>query len=302
MNSSVFFSASDIMNGMMNDSSSSTAMKNGMPNSKQGWSNHCATTSKMSGESLFQLMKLAGLCGADLSPSTYIPSLPSTSPRRLRIDSDGDAFLSLINGIFEPNIINAASQEDLFEPVPLTPQSGHQRHIVRCSSLENCVNLALEASQEDLFEPVPLTPQSGHQRHIVRRSSLENCLNLALEEIDTETDDYLFDDALEQIDAETDDSLFDDFAAPCNNNNKRCADAWIQTQESDQKRRRTTAPFINNVSGSDDTSPRFRLYQQNQWDVQFQELLAFKKEQGHCCVPNKFLESPILSRWVSAPF
>jgi hypothetical protein len=264
-----------MMNGMMNDPSSSTAMKNGMLNLKQGWWNRCDTTSKMSGESLLQQMERAGFCEADLTPSTCISSHPSTSPHGPRAPSYGDAFLSHINGIFEPNIINGSSQEDL-------------------------------------FEPEPLTPQSGHQQNRVRSSSLENCLNLALEQIDTDTDDYLFDDALEQIDTETedslhietetDDSLFDDFADPCNSNNKRCAHVAIPTQEPEQKRRRTTAHFINNISGSDDTSPRFRPYQQKQWDDQFQELLAFKKARGHCCVPHKSEETPILSRWVSAAY
>jgi hypothetical protein len=232
MNFNVFLSASDAMN----DSASSTAMNNGMLNSKQGWSNHYGTTPKMSGESLLQQVERVGLRGADFSPSTGIPF-------------NSDAFLSRINGIFESNITNASLQEDLFEPLPLTPQSGHQQ-----------------------------------QR--VRSSSLENCLNLALEHVYAETDDY----------------MFDDFETPCNINNKRCADVAIPTQEPDQKRRRITAPFINNVSGSDDTSPRFHPYQQKQWDYRFQELLAFKKERGHCCVPHSFEEIPILSRWVRAAY
>jgi hypothetical protein len=41
-----------------------------------------------------------------------------------------------------------------------------------------------------------------------------------------------------------------------------------------------TAPFLNNVSGSDDTSPRFRRYLLGQTNgtIRFQELLAFTPE------------------------
>ncbi|CAJ1967312.1 unnamed protein product [Cylindrotheca closterium] len=44
--------------------------------------------------------------------------------------------------------------------------------------------------------------------------------------------------------------------------------------------------------------PRFRDYQENQWQKQFQALLEFKQKHGHCCVPNKHNENPVLGRWV----
>jgi len=48
----------------------------------------------------------------------------------------------------------------------------------------------------------------------------------------------------------------------------------------------------------EDAANRFRPYQAEQWTEKFQELLDFKKERGHCCVPHTFDENPSLARWV----
>jgi hypothetical protein len=48
--------------------------------------------------------------------------------------------------------------------------------------------------------------------------------------------------------------------------------------------------------------PRFRNYQEIQWQKQFQALLQYKQKHGHCCVPNKHDENPVLGRWVSSTF
>jgi hypothetical protein len=48
----------------------------------------------------------------------------------------------------------------------------------------------------------------------------------------------------------------------------------------------------------EDTARRFRPYQAEQWSEKFNELLAFKAERGHCCVPHTFEDNPSLARWV----
>jgi hypothetical protein len=48
----------------------------------------------------------------------------------------------------------------------------------------------------------------------------------------------------------------------------------------------------------DDKGERFRDYQSKQWSEKFQELVVFKKERGHCCVPHTFKANPPLARWV----
>lgn len=54
-----------------------------------------------------------------------------------------------------------------------------------------------------------------------------------------------------------------------------------------------------NEKQSQQYCPRFREYQDKQWDEQYKSLLNFIKKHGHCCVPNKCGENPRLGRWVS---
>ena len=48
----------------------------------------------------------------------------------------------------------------------------------------------------------------------------------------------------------------------------------------------------------DSSSLHIRPFQEIKWRKQFQELLAFKKEMGHCLVPHSYSKNPTLSRWV----
>ncbi|KAL3945205.1 MAG: hypothetical protein SGBAC_000678 [Bacillariaceae sp.] len=45
-------------------------------------------------------------------------------------------------------------------------------------------------------------------------------------------------------------------------------------------------------------APRFRPYQERQWQEQFDELLKYKEKYGNCLVPHTFEENQTLSRWV----
>ncbi|CAJ1968165.1 unnamed protein product [Cylindrotheca closterium] len=59
-----------------------------------------------------------------------------------------------------------------------------------------------------------------------------------------------------------------------------------------------SAAAAHNVTPEAQEYPRFRNYQEEQWQNQFQALLEFKQKHGHCCVPNKHDENPVLGRWV----
>ena len=59
----------------------------------------------------------------------------------------------------------------------------------------------------------------------------------------------------------------------------------------DAKRKRTAYEQTSRA-------PRFKPYQEKQWQEQFQELLKFKEKHGHCLVPHSFEENQTLSRWV----
>lgn len=52
-------------------------------------------------------------------------------------------------------------------------------------------------------------------------------------------------------------------------------------------------------SAEGDAHPKFRDYQEQQWQEQFQGLLEYKAKHGHCCVPNSYDPNPTLGRWVS---
>lgn len=62
-----------------------------------------------------------------------------------------------------------------------------------------------------------------------------------------------------------------------------------------------SSDVVGNNDASDEHLPRFREYQDSQWNEQFRGLLAFLRKYGHCCVPNKCDDNPRLGRWVSEP-
>lgn len=49
----------------------------------------------------------------------------------------------------------------------------------------------------------------------------------------------------------------------------------------------------------EESLPKFRDYQEQQWQEQYQGLLEFKTKHGHCCVPNTYEPNTTLGRWVS---
>lgn len=84
---------------------------------------------------------------------------------------------------------------------------------------------------------------------------------------------------------------------------RTAASTFLESRDSFSKRPRTQDPnslFPASISSSDirPKMNRFRGYQKDQWKDKFEELLEFKKERGHCCVPHTFEENPVLARWV----
>ncbi|KAL3933402.1 MAG: hypothetical protein SGBAC_010415 [Bacillariaceae sp.] len=64
---------------------------------------------------------------------------------------------------------------------------------------------------------------------------------------------------------------------------------------SDQQLAILDAP--NTMDDSSERKPRFRGYQKDQWDQQYQDLLIFKEKHGHCHVQHTYQENPALARW-----
>lgn len=46
------------------------------------------------------------------------------------------------------------------------------------------------------------------------------------------------------------------------------------------------------------TSAQYSFHQAEQWSTRFDELLFFKGQHGHCCVPHHFPENPLLAQWI----
>ncbi|KAL3928067.1 MAG: hypothetical protein SGBAC_012807 [Bacillariaceae sp.] len=54
----------------------------------------------------------------------------------------------------------------------------------------------------------------------------------------------------------------------------------------------------NSAADDSEDDTRFKRFQNTQWSQKFQELLAFRKENGHCQVPHTWPPNPQLARWV----
>lgn len=180
------------------------------------------------------------------------------------------------------NMLNGYSSEDIFEPVPLNNA----------------------AALMGVFNPSATNGQLGQQDNALARM-----LSMALDEITTGFDSDLstnhnprssMDPFQQQRQQQQQAQQQQQFLSQnsflqASNANKRTmpqAAAAAATTETPNKRARTS------LNEEDDKSPRFRPYQEKQWVEQFDELLKFKAQNGHCLVPHTFDENPTLSRWV----
>ena len=152
------------------------------------------------------------------------------------------------------------------------------------------------------FEPVPLTQTQEEQN---RFALLEQTLDQVLRE----ENGYLSlgaDDITTTTVATPTTTPVVVSPEPKNNNNKRqiavSPDAPAPVNKK-QKLVQVPTPVLsanNNVNNSeeDDLGRRFRPYQAEAWSEKFDELVAFKQQNSHCCVPHTFQENPSLARWV----
>ncbi|CAJ1959528.1 unnamed protein product [Cylindrotheca closterium] len=59
----------------------------------------------------------------------------------------------------------------------------------------------------------------------------------------------------------------------------------------------TDATARNDPPTSNTTEPRYRSYQRDQWEQQYQKLIKFKQTHGHCNIPHSYDSDPTLARW-----
>jgi hypothetical protein len=81
---------------------------------------------------------------------------------------------------------------------------------------------------------------------------------------------------------------------------KRSMEPALQQQQEQEhpNKRQCFSSISTSTDDDDDATGRFRPYQAEQWFEKFEELLAFRKERDHCCVPHTFKENAALARWV----
>ncbi|KAL3935649.1 MAG: hypothetical protein SGBAC_008869 [Bacillariaceae sp.] len=63
--------------------------------------------------------------------------------------------------------------------------------------------------------------------------------------------------------------------------------------ESNKKRKREDDSVPTNS-----TSRKFRQFYVEQWDTRYDDLIEYRKKNGHCCIPYDYPPNPSLARWV----
>ncbi|CAJ1950308.1 unnamed protein product [Cylindrotheca closterium] len=79
---------------------------------------------------------------------------------------------------------------------------------------------------------------------------------------------------------------------------KRSNEAFFTGDDQVRAKKRQRPSYTHAVTPAEETMVRFRPYQETQWRAQFQKLIQYKLEHGHCSVPHAYPEDPILARWV----
>lgn len=226
---------------------------------------HHPTNSDAMNDSLLQHMATSFItANRRNSIGMRMPELPSQRASSLNASQALD---SITQDFFD--------QEDLYEPVPLTGTA--------INHINHNNNIAAFQLQHHIHAPT-----SHHQVDGALARFLTSALDQVMDEVEPVEDmSSIFDSAATITAAGT--------AA----NHKRTSSATIFTETSPTKRQRRTASSTSHDSDDDDDkSPRFRPYQEKQWVEQFEELVKFSNDRGHCLVPHTFDENPTLSRWV----
>ncbi|CAJ1937578.1 unnamed protein product [Cylindrotheca closterium] len=147
-------------------------------------------------------------------------------------------------------------------------------------------NFILNSS--DIYEPLPITATSIHEEDRPGGVGIHSFITLASTKLDSLPE--IDDDAI----------LFDRLAEVCSlgtiaSSIKRASpiEGMCHSEEPLRKKQKHV-----DAESEDESCPRFRPYQQKHWDEQFEGLLTFRADRGHCCVPHDYENNKLLSRWV----
>lgn len=197
--------------------------------------------------------------------------------------SDRESLLGIASSVlgdgYQFNIANMSLQS-LFPDA----RSGRPADIASRVLAELSDDSLFDPPTDDIFDEEPAAPSEGGNLRHVLKDTLNQVLSL---DVEFPEDQHLVPSAT---------------SVPASQvQTKRSATMPTCTVPSAKRQRTSTAPspFSQNTNESeDDASKRFRPYQAEQWNEKFDELTAFRKEKGHCCVPHTFEENPSLARWV----
>merc|ERR1719384_437303 len=63
-------------------------------------------------------------------------------------------------------------------------------------------------------------------------------------------------------------------------------------------RSQNAADNVSLTSAQDAEAKRFKPFHEEKWNIHLEELIAFKRKNGHCLVPHTYPPNPHLARWV----
>mmetsp|Transcript_21686 Transcript_21686/g.53570 ORF Transcript_21686/g.53570 Transcript_21686/m.53570 type:complete len:321 (-) Transcript_21686:804-1766(-) len=132
-------------------------------------------------------------------------------------------------------------------------------HVVESQSYQPIDDILCEKT--DLLEPAPISHERFTPAPSLDLKLLQDILNTAADEVNDSLDDS------------------------CNTKKRKASSAECHSLL--ERKRRTARD-----------APNFRPYQESKWVQQFDELIKFKEQCGHCNVPHSYKPELGMSRWV----
>lgn len=184
---------------------------------------------------------------------------------------EADALLLGLEKTIGPNPASAAKQSS-WAPVD---------QIISNNSIQQLENFLVPT--DDLLEPYPILTRPNNQER--RSSDLRMFLDYVVRPPQT---------AHQQIEAglafqEERKRVLEHGTTPAAKRSRTCN--VVENSSDDES--------ADNAQGDELMLPKFRDYQEQQWQEQYAALLEYKGKHGHCCVPNTYKPNPTLGRWVS---
>lgn len=139
------------------------------------------------------------------------------------------------------------------------------------------------AKEGDLFEPISIDPHRTQSQQVALNSALQQSI------------EFLFGGSnLKATSSMIELNRSDTPSAYAIGQAQGTFSLWSNNpNENNKKRKRDDDPASTNS-----TSRKFRQFYVEQWDTRYDDLIEYRKKNGHCCVPYDCPPNPSLARWV----